>query len=42
MDNLKDLSNSAIFPKGEKIENGYFIGATWLEAVTNEEYEKLK
>jgi quercetin dioxygenase-like cupin family protein len=31
MDKSKKLSESVIFPKGEKITNDYFIGATWLE-----------
>jgi quercetin dioxygenase-like cupin family protein len=26
-----NLSDSVIFPKGEKITNDYFIGAVWLE-----------
>ena len=37
MDNLKDLRNSVIFPKGEKIENNYFIGATWLDMLVDED-----
>ena len=33
MDKSKDLSESVIFPKGQKITNNYFIGATWLETL---------
>lgn len=35
MDKSNDLSQSAIFPKGEKITNDYFIGATWLEMLVS-------
>ncbi len=31
MNKSNDLSESVIFPKGEKIKNDYFIGAAWLE-----------
>ncbi|GIM28325.1 cupin [Clostridium polyendosporum] len=31
MDKSNNLSGSVIFPKGKKITNDYFIGATWLE-----------
>jgi len=31
MDKSKNLSESVIFPKGQKIANEYFIGAAWLE-----------
>ncbi|MED1421213.1 cupin domain-containing protein [Bacillus smithii] len=31
MDKSNNLSESEIFPKGEKVANGYFIGTAWLE-----------
>jgi len=31
----KNLSESVIFPKGQKITNDYFIGATWLEMLVS-------
>ena len=31
MKKSNDLSESVIFPKGEKIKNDYFIGTAWLE-----------
>jgi quercetin dioxygenase-like cupin family protein len=31
MDKSNHLSESEIFPKGEKVTNGYFIGTAWLE-----------
>ena len=31
MKNQNDLSKSVIFPKGEKITGGHFIGAAWVE-----------
>lgn len=37
MTELKNLSESVIFPKGEKIENDYFIGAAWLEMLVTDE-----
>ncbi|HWR45167.1 (R)-mandelonitrile lyase [Sporomusa sp.] len=35
MDKSKKLSESVIFPKGQKITNDYFIGATWLEMLVS-------
>jgi quercetin dioxygenase-like cupin family protein len=35
MDRSKNLSESVIFPKGQKITNDYFIGATWLEMLVS-------
>ncbi|MDR3560943.1 MAG: hypothetical protein P4N59_05835 [Negativicutes bacterium] len=35
MDKYKNLSESVIFPKGQKITNDYFIGATWLEMLVS-------
>jgi hypothetical protein len=36
------LSESVIFPKGEKITNDYFIGTAWLEMlVSNDSTFKL-
>jgi hypothetical protein len=37
-----NLSNSMIFPKGDKISTPYFIGPTRLKPVTDKEYRKLK
>lgn len=31
----KNLSESVLFPKGQKITNDYFIGATWLEMLVS-------
>ena len=31
MNNPKDLSESVIFPKGQKITNDHFIGVAWVE-----------
>lgn len=36
MDKVKKLSESAIFPKGQKIANEYFIGGAWLEMLVTE------
>lgn len=33
MNQAKELSESVIFPKGEKITNNYFIGTAWLEMI---------
>ncbi len=35
MDKSKNLSESVIFPKGQKIINEYFIGAAWLEMLVS-------
>ena len=35
MDKSNDLCESAIFPKGEKITNYYFIGTAWLEMLVS-------
>jgi quercetin dioxygenase-like cupin family protein len=33
MNNTSDLSESVIFPKGEKITDGNFIGTIWVETM---------
>ncbi|SFE23544.1 Cupin domain protein [Paenibacillus algorifonticola] len=33
MNKANQLSESVIFPKGEKITNNYFIGGAWLEMI---------
>ena len=35
MDKSKNLSESVIFPKGQKIMNEHFIGAAWLEMLVS-------
>ena len=35
MDKSNNLSESVIFPKGQKIKNDYFIGAAWLEMLVS-------
>lgn len=35
MKKSKNLSDSVIFPKGEKITNEYFIGTAWLEMLVS-------
>ncbi|WP_028401558.1 (R)-mandelonitrile lyase [Ectobacillus panaciterrae] len=35
MNKSNNSSESVIFPKGEKITNDYFIGATWLEMLVS-------
>lgn len=35
MDKYKNLSESVIFPKGEKIANDYFTGSVWLEMLVS-------
>ncbi len=35
MNKSNDLSESVIFPKGEKITNDYFIGTAWLEMLVS-------
>lgn len=34
-----DLSNSVIFPLGEKMENEYFSGAVWVKMLTSPDSE---
>ncbi|MFX0020138.1 MAG: cupin domain-containing protein, partial [Candidatus Hermodarchaeota archaeon] len=38
MENLKDLSNSVIFPKGDKATRDYFIGNVWVQMLVAEEF----
>jgi len=39
VDCTDDLSESVIFPKGQKVEDEHFIGTAWLEMlVTDKEY----
>jgi quercetin dioxygenase-like cupin family protein len=33
MKSAKDLSQSVIFPKGQKVANDHFIGTAWVEAL---------
>ena len=33
MNNPNDLSESAIFPKGQKISDDHFIGTAWVETL---------
>lgn len=33
MAEVKDLSNSVIFPKGVKLDSPYFIGTVWLDMI---------
>jgi quercetin dioxygenase-like cupin family protein len=33
MHNLKDLNESIIFPKGQKIADNHFIGTAWVETL---------
>jgi quercetin dioxygenase-like cupin family protein len=35
MNKSNNLSESAIFPKGEKIANDYFVGTAWLEMLVS-------
>jgi quercetin dioxygenase-like cupin family protein len=35
MNKSKNLSESVMFPKGEKITNDYFIGTAWLEMLVS-------
>lgn len=35
MDKSKELNDSVIFPKGEKITNNYFVGSAWLEMLVS-------
>ena len=37
MNKSNDLSESVIFPKGEKITSGYFIGAAWIEMLVSKD-----
>jgi quercetin dioxygenase-like cupin family protein len=37
MENLKDLSNSVIFPKGDKATSDYFTGNVWVQMLVTEE-----
>jgi quercetin dioxygenase-like cupin family protein len=34
---VSNIGESAIFPKGEKINNNYFIGTAWLEMLVSED-----
>jgi quercetin dioxygenase-like cupin family protein len=37
MQKIKDLSNSLIFPKGEKAPNDYFMGNVWVKMLVTED-----
>ena len=37
MNKSNNLSESVIFPKGEKITNDYFIGTAWLEMLVSKD-----